>query len=53
MSAVPPPDSRPDDEPVSRAAERSKRYFTGFAALRNRVFGTDQFFRLWLAQVVT
>lgn len=61
MEAVPPADSSADDTASSpgdprtdsRAAEQSSRYFTGWEALRNRVWGTDQFLRLWLAQFVT
>ncbi|MEM7095118.1 MAG: MFS transporter [Actinomycetota bacterium] len=51
MEAVPPPDSGADEEP--RADGASDRYFTGWPALRKRIWGTDEFLKLWLAQVVT
>jgi len=52
MEAAPEPASS-DDGVSSRSAEASRRYFTGWEALRDRVWGTDQFLRLWLAQFVT
>lgn len=55
MEAVPPTPESGEVAPAtsSRAVEQSSRYFTGWQALRKRVWGTDQFLRLWLAQVVT
>jgi len=54
MEAVPPPED-PAIEPTatSRAASASEAHFGGWAALRNLVWGTPQFLRLWIAQVVT
>ena len=56
MEAVPPRSDRParrtgasgDQFPVAAQTE-----FSGWAALRNLIWGSKQFFRLWLAQVVT
>lgn len=59
MKVVPSPDPGSDprsesgEAVSSKSAEASRRYFTGWAALRKRVWGTDEFLRLWLAQVVT
>ena len=44
------------DEPADAdpgAATPSGEYFGGWGALRKRVWGTDEFLKLWLAQVVT
>lgn len=54
MEAVDTPEpGEPLDDRAARTAEASRRYFTGWEALRDRVWGTDQFLRLWLAQFVT
>jgi len=37
----------------SRAERESGRYFSGWSEFRQRIFGTDEFLKLWLAQVVT
>lgn len=54
MEAVPPPEERADE--VAAAASRftaSQAPFGGWKALRNLIWGTPEFLRLWLAQVVT
>lgn len=44
----------PEGTPATtRAARESGRYFGGWAEFRQRIFGTDEFLKLWLAQVVT
>ena len=55
MEAVPPAsDADPADASLSpRAVEGGSRYFGGWQALRNRIWGSDQFLRLWSAQVIT
>lgn len=44
----------PDESgPPTRAEVAGGRYFSGWDSLRQRVWGTDEFLRLWLAQLVT
>lgn len=54
MEAVPPPDESSDyaDGP-DPSVESATGIFGGWAALRNLIWGTPQFLRLWLAQLVT
>jgi len=55
MEAVPPPEDsvHADDGSDPSRSTSSPGMFGGWAALRNLVWGTSQFFRLWLAQLVT
>lgn len=55
MEAVPPPEEPEDavDPDGSTGAAPSPGIFGGWAALRNLIWGTPQFLRLWLAQLVT
>lgn len=41
------------ESPTTRATRESPRYFGGWTEFRQRIFGTDEFLKLWLAQVVT
>lgn len=54
MEAVPPPEE-PAGEQLAFAERLASRdhAFGGWAALRNLVWGTPEFLRLWLAQLVT
>ncbi len=40
-------------EPSPKSVKGGTTYFDGWGAFRQRIFGTDEFLRLWLAQVVT
>jgi len=53
MEAVPPPDDFVDADAPLTGSSASEAFFGGWAALRNLVWGTPQFLRLWLAQLVT
>ena len=54
MEAVPPPEETTGEQPaVTEGHTASQAAFGGWEALRNLIWGTPQFMRLWLAQLVT
>jgi len=53
MEAVPPSEHLDDDAASGVGSANNTGPFGGWAALRNLVWGTPQFLRLWLAQLVT
>ena len=54
MEAVPPPEELTGEiSAPNKNSAKSQAFFGGWAALRNLIWGTPQFLRLWLAQLVT